>query len=107
MAEPQGGVGRHTTLSVNDRSNAIHRHVDLSGQFSGRHAKLVQLQGEMFAWVNEGACHGALLMIIDDLKRLGNQYLREHPITVHSCKTTNPMASMNVIAKPIADPGVA
>src|SRR6266851_273341 len=30
VTQPQGGVGRHTTLSVNDRRNAIHRNVDLS-----------------------------------------------------------------------------
>jgi hypothetical protein len=58
VAEPQRGVGRDRSLTVNDTCDSIHRDVNLSRQLSGGNAKLLQLFGKMLAGVYRGACHG-------------------------------------------------
>jgi hypothetical protein len=61
MAEPQRSAGRNAALTIQDRGHAVHRHIDLPREFGGRHPKLPQLFGEVFARVNGCTGHRALL----------------------------------------------
>jgi hypothetical protein len=56
VAEPQRGVGRDRSLTVNDTSDSIHRDVDLPRH--GGNSKFLQLFGKMLVGVYCGARHG-------------------------------------------------
>ena len=61
MAEPQGGITCDGALAVDDRGNAVGRHVQLPTEFGRTHAQCFELFGEMFARVDCGACHDDFL----------------------------------------------
>lgn len=59
--------GLRTPTAVQDSGNPIGRHLEPPAKLGRAHAKLRELLGQMFSWVNRAACHIVFPARIDNL----------------------------------------
>src|SRR2546428_437831 len=57
MSEAQSGIARNSARPMQDLSDTIRRHVDLSRQFRRAHIERFQFFGQVFTRMNSSDCH--------------------------------------------------